>query len=245
MNSVFYTAASGLSAFQTGLNVSSGNISNINTAGYKEQTIRFEELLYTESNGAGQTGVPTGSGVRTGGSAKNFTQGVIDETGRSLDAALAGEGFFAVQKENGAIFFTRSGNFSTSQEEGIRYLVNSSGDYVLDGSMQKVTVNANEGPVRYGVDDGSMGEGVTGIGIFRFDNPNRLSMVEEGLYAPPQEDLPQAMSTASIRQGCLERSNVELTEAMKKMIEVQRGFQFCAKALTTSDEMEQTANSLR
>src|SRR5690606_4271838 len=104
----FTASLSGINAANADLNVTSNNIANSNTVGFKTSRAEFADLFSATSYGLARNAV--GSGVKVSNVAQQFAQGNIDPTGRSLDFAVDGEGFFTVNK-NGDTFYTRAGNF--------------------------------------------------------------------------------------------------------------------------------------
>lgn len=99
-----YTAASGMNAMQHQLDVTSNNIANVNTAGFKQDRAEFQDLMYETLNyTAGQTsqttmnptGIDVGLGVRISGIQKNFSQGSLNTTSNTFDLAISGKGFFS------------------------------------------------------------------------------------------------------------------------------------------------------
>ena len=130
-----FAAVSGLQAHQTFMDVVGNNIANVNTTGFKAGTVEFEDLLSQTLNGAGlpAAGVAGGTnpaqvglGVRLAGIGTNFSQGAAQETGRSTDFAIQGDGFFVVQ-QGGASGYTRNGSFSL---DGLGQLVTGDGGLV-------------------------------------------------------------------------------------------------------------------
>lgn len=117
----FNTSLSGINAANADLNVTSNNIANVNTTGFKESRAEFADMFQSTSYGLSRNAV--GSGVRVSNVAQQFSQGNIDPTGRSLDLAISGEGFFAVSS-NGAKMYTRAGNFQTDANG---YVINPQG----------------------------------------------------------------------------------------------------------------------
>ncbi|WP_367683078.1 flagellar hook protein FlgE, partial [Xanthomonas citri] len=117
----FNTSLSGINAANADLNVTSNNIANVNTTGFKESRAEFADMFQSTSYGLSRNAV--GSGVRVSNVAQQFSQGNIDPTGRSLDLAVSGEGFFTVSS-NGAKMYTRAGNFQTDANG---YVVNPQG----------------------------------------------------------------------------------------------------------------------
>ena len=126
----FYTAGSGLMAQQTHLDTIAHNLANLNTTGYKGLSPRFGELLYTtvEKPGGGDQNVnlQNGTGVQVNAIARSFQQGSLEETNRSLDLAIEGDGFFTVlDRYSNEVQYTRDGSFQLSVEEDGAYLVTS------------------------------------------------------------------------------------------------------------------------
>lgn len=117
----FNTSLSGLKAANTDLNVTANNIANVNTTGFKESRAEFADLFSTTGYGLSRNAV--GAGVRVSNVAQQFSQGNVDPTGRNLDLAISGEGFFTLTS-NGAKVYSRAGNFQT---DGNGYVVNPQG----------------------------------------------------------------------------------------------------------------------
>ena len=90
----FNTSLSGINAANADLNVTSNNIANVNTTGFKESRAEFADMFQSTAYGLSRNAV--GSGVRVSNVAQQFSQGNIDPTGRSLDLAISGEGFFTM-----------------------------------------------------------------------------------------------------------------------------------------------------
>lgn len=117
----FNISLSGINAANSDLNVTANNIANVNTTGFKESRAEFADLFQSTSYGLSKNAI--GSGVRTTNVAQQFIQGNNEQTGRSLDMAVSGEGFFTLTM-NGARVYSRAGNFQTDQSG---YVVNPQG----------------------------------------------------------------------------------------------------------------------
>ena len=109
MNSSIYSGISGLTSFQKGLDVESNNIANVNTVGFKSNTISFADIMYQKGVGKGSTMTD---------SIKNFGQGTLTTTDSSYDFAIKGDGFFTVGSSINPeqTFYTRAGNFSMGND---------------------------------------------------------------------------------------------------------------------------------
>lgn len=117
----FNTSLSGINAANADLNVTANNIANVKTTGFKQSRAEFADLFSSTSYGLSRNAI--GSGVKLSNVAQQFSQGNIDPTGRSLDMAIDGEGFFTLNK-NGATQYSRAGNF---QPDAQGYIINPEG----------------------------------------------------------------------------------------------------------------------
>src|SRR5882724_606583 len=113
----FSIPLSGLTASSEALSTIANNLANLNTTGYKDQQVQFQDLFYQS---LGSTGAATGAGdpilqgagVKVGSIASLFTQGSVSSNGVNTDVAIQGEGFFLAQDSNGAVTYTRAGDFA-------------------------------------------------------------------------------------------------------------------------------------
>ena len=117
----FRTALSGISAATTDLSVTSNNIANVSTSGFKAGRAEFGDLYAASIFGTSRN--TAGAGVRVTGITQQFTQGSVEFTNRNLDVALSGGGFFTLSN-NGATTYSRAGNFQVDRNG---YVVNPSG----------------------------------------------------------------------------------------------------------------------
>ena len=112
--SSFSTALSALSAFSTAIDVTGNNLANLDTIGFKASEVSFHDLV-TQSISAGLGNTQVGFGVGTPTTEALFTQGALQTTGGTLDAAIQGDGFFVIQGPDGSTEYTRAGNFQTDE----------------------------------------------------------------------------------------------------------------------------------
>jgi flagellar hook protein FlgE len=131
--SSFSTPLSGLLANEQALSVVSDNIANSNTQGFKSNSVLFEDAM-NEASASLQVGAGVGSTLTT----RNFTQGSVQSTGGSFDAAIQGGGFFVMQDSAGNVTYTRDGSFSLNSGG---QLVNSSGELVQGWTAVNGVVN--------------------------------------------------------------------------------------------------------
>ena len=113
----FSSPLSGLMAAQQQLQSVSNNLANIDTDGYKDDTLTFGDI-FAQTGVAGGSGdtVQIGSGVAVSSTDTNFTEGNLNSTGTSSNMAISGNGFFVTQGTNGTQNFTRSGDFTTNND---------------------------------------------------------------------------------------------------------------------------------
>ena len=241
MRSAFYTGTSGLVAYQNSMDVIGNNISNCSTTGYKAQRTAFGQLLASKMSDTTKT-VLVGNGVRNVSSGIDPTGADVMATQGSLDLAISGNGWFCVQN-NGQKEYTRDGSFSLSMSGNTAYLVNQNGAFVLDSSGKQVsgTIDSKSN----NVDIGSM---LDKVGVFAFSNPEALTPASSNTYL--SNAYTGTATTASkndytVLKGYLEQSDVSLADEMAALITAQRGYQLSARVVQTSDEVEQTINSLR
>lgn len=138
MFTAFSTALSGLDAMTTAIDVVGNNLANLNTTGYKDQTVSFQDLVAESLSGNQATQV--GLGTSQPQTAAQFVQGSIQDTNGSFDAAINGAGFFVVKDTNGESLFTRAGNFQVDKNG---FLTTQSGDFVQGWVAQNGVVNAS------------------------------------------------------------------------------------------------------
>ena len=253
-----WSAASGMMAQQVNLDTISNNISNINTTGFKTQSMEFKSLLYqqiktksTDSEGNPKPiGVQVGLGVRNASVTAKFTQGAALDTGEKYDLFIQGNGFFAV-KIAGKTAYTRNGHFNLSAVADGWELTNI--DSKADPNAISVDLSGN---VLYRVDDKEANttkyENLGKIALFQFNNPAGLNRSGGSLYyvtpasgEARSEDTDKGLNKSLIKTGYLEGSNVSAADEMVNMIVTQRAYQLNSKAITASDEMLEQANNLR
>lgn len=253
MNPSMRTSASGMIAQQAMIDVISNNLANVNTTGFKRSRASFEDVLYETIQGPQNPNPSTdeaigpmqiGKGVRLKAIARIHAQGPAEMTGRPLDLAIDGEGFFQVERPDGSRGYTRDGAFTLSE----------SGTLVTHGGYQlqpritlpqditNLTISAS-GEVSATI--GSAGEVVTlgRIELVRFMNPEGMMALGENLYAetvasgPPLVGFPQENGFGRIMQGTLEASNVEIVQEMVDLIAAQRAYEINARAIKVGDDM--------
>ncbi len=256
-----YTAASGMYAQQHQIDVTSNNISNVNTAGFKKDRAEFEDLMYQRLNYTGgstsqdtrnPTGIDVGSGVRISGIQKSFEEGDLEPTGNDLDIAIEGKGFFRVTMPNGETAYTRNGQFKVNSDGSI---VNGNG-YLLDPEIvipdNLIKVNISNDGLITATDPTTQEEQEVGqITLSDFVNPAGLQPIGESLFkattasGDPIDANPTEEQFGNLRQGFVEMSNVKLVTEMVDLITAQRAYEANSKAIQTADKLLTIANQLK
>lgn len=242
MARTLYTGAAGLAANQYYINNIGSNIANVNTAGYKPVVTAFSDLLYSQMY-TKSADVLSGNGSKAEYGGINPGQAALLPTGNKLDFAIQGSGWFAVETKDG-VRYTRNGAFSLSPENGSLFLVDASGNYVLDKAGNRIS-QAGETDA----DDVSKADAdalATQAAVYDFANPEALTPLASSLYASNTQSGEPTLSTDSqVVSGYLEQSGTSMVDGMLDLIMAQRAYQLSAKVLQTADEDEQTVNSLR
>ena len=253
MNQALWVAKTGLDAQQTRMSVISNNLANTNTTGFKQDRASFEDLLYQQlrqpgGSSSAQTQLPTGlqlgTGVRVVATAKNFSQGGQQQTGRSLDVMVNGRGFFEVMMPDGSSAYTRDGTFQINAQGE---LVTNSGYPVQPGiqipeGAQSLTIGS-DGTLSVQMSGQAASVEIGSLTLTDFINPAGLQAKGENLFlettasGPAQNGTPGLNGLGSVVQGALEGSNVNVVEELVSMIETQRAYEMNAKAISTTDSM--------
>lgn len=254
-----WTSSTGMKAQMTNLDVISNNLANVNTTGFKKSRAEFQDLLYQTLKAPGVStgpdsidpvGEQVGVGTRLSAITKEFSEGSLTHTGRELDVAIEGKGFFVVEGFDGEDVYTRDGTFKLSDTGEI---VTSDGLVVSGlGSIPENAVSINIGTtgiVSY-IDDTQEETQVGNVQLAMFVNPSGLSALGRNLYAETPASgtatlvEPGLEASGTLQQCFLELSNVSLVEEMVNMITAQRGYEVNSKAIKTADEMLQTATNI-
>ncbi|MGN0620674.1 MAG: flagellar hook-basal body protein [Porcipelethomonas sp.] len=248
MNNAFYTGASGLRAHQYAIDVTSHNLANCNTYGYKATNPSFRELLNNRMDInknrelEDDEKILKGHGVRLSNQDLIFTQSSFYNTGYDLDYAIHGDGLFAVESR-GDIEYTRNGAFDLSIEGDSAYLVADDGAYVLDQNYNRIVVPFKPGTNT--IDPDGLADR---LGVFSFSNPYGLRRMDYERFQPTNisgEAENADKAGYNIFEKTVERSNVDVAKEFADVIVSQKAYQFSARVVTTADEIEQVANSLR
>lgn len=243
-----FSGVSGLRNHQTRMDVLSNNISNVNTTGFKAGRANFQDGLnqLLRSGGASRNPMQAGTGINTASIGNDMGQGALQNTGRTLDLAIQGEGFFNVTdgtteylSRDGAFFVDAAGN-----------LVNSLGyqlqDINLGNGTQIAELSISPDGHIVGRTVGSDTDDIDAqIEISTVPNPEGLKKVGNSLYLANTEtsgdvvtgNTPGESGAGTIESGYLEMSNTDLSTEFTTMITTQRGYQANSRVITVSDTL--------
>ncbi|KMY44999.1 flagellar basal body rod protein FlgG [Bacillus sp. FJAT-27916] len=258
-----YSGISGLKNFQTKLDVIGNNIANVNTYGFKKGRVTFKDAISQTTAGAststdtrgGTNAVQVGLGSSISSIDTVDTAGSLQNTSRTLDLGIQGDGYFIV-KEGTNNYYTRAGNFYLD-EEGV--LVTGEGYKVQDINGSDIQLNiaalqsfsiAQNGDINM-VTTGGANQVAATIALAKFSNPGGLEKAGNNLFqesvnsGAPQIGASGTDGRGTLSSGRLEMSNVDLSEEFTDMIVAQRGFQANTRIITTSDEILQELVNLK
>ena len=242
MDRMIYIGMSGAKEVMLSQGMNNNNLANVSTVGFRE------DLAQQRSMSVFGPGHPTRAFAMTEKPGVNFDPGTIENTGRPLDMAIKGDGWFAVQAKDGTEAYTRAGDFRTTPQG---FLLTGSGLPVM-GNAGPITIPPFES-LTIGADGtitirpvGQAAAQLAQIDRIRLVNPelSNLEKGEDGLFR--QKDKTPAAVDGSVRllSGSLEHSNVSVVEVMARMISLTRNFEMQVKIMSTAEEVDKSTDSL-
>lgn len=247
------TAASGMEAQQTKLDVTANNIANVSTNGFKKSRAEFADLVYQQLRPAGAatgggatapTGTEIGLGTRLVSTARELGQGELHQTGNPLDVAIEGHGFLPVTLSGGDVAYTRNGAL---RMDGEGRLVTSdgyavAGDITIPPDAQTVTI-ATDGTITATLPGETQAVELGKLQLATFANPGGLSAEGGTLFRETTASgaavigSPGEGGAGTVRQGMLEVSNVNVVAEMIDLISGQRAYEINSRVIKAADEM--------
>ncbi|OQY16556.1 MAG: hypothetical protein B6I36_10120 [Desulfobacteraceae bacterium 4572_35.1] len=206
------------------------NLANVSTVGYKRRYNTFSKALMAQGVGATQETSDQAQLQTT----FDFSQGSFTETGRSLDFALCGKGFFVIETPQGPLY-TRNGMFQLDQNGQI---VDSSGRIVA-GQAGPISLSPDMSPSQISVSsDGNISVAGTAVGQFKLvdfkDKADQLVAAGLNCFQAPENVKPDTSGNLIVKQGFQEGSNVQMVEELTDMIMVTRLYEANMKSLAVS-----------
>jgi flagellar basal-body rod protein FlgF/flagellar basal-body rod protein FlgG len=233
MDSGYYAAFAGLVARTQALDMAASNLANAQTSGYRAEREYFRSVLLDPLGtdprfGGSQLGSTVNNFGVLGGDHLDLSQGVLTPTGNALDLAIEGQGFFAVETQNG-VRYTRDGSFHRARDGR---LVTAEGEPVLSTVNQPIPVPPGE--VSVGGDGAlSVGGGtVASIGIFTFPSGTQLTPKGKNRYVSPDTVQGTLATGSAIHQGTLEAANQDAIQGSLDLVVMQRQAETMQRALT-------------
>ena len=247
------TAATGMAAQQTNIDVIANNMANVNTTGFRRSRAEFQDLIYQTvrapggTSGDGQslpTGLQIGQGTRTVSTEHIHMQGNLSQTGNALDIAIEGDGFLQVVRPSGEVAYTRAGNLKTDAEGRV---VTVDG-YAIEPNLSlppdatSVTISA-DGIISIPQAGQSATSEVGQITLAGFANPAGLQAIGRSLYiasdasGQPIVGGPGEEGLGTLAQGFLEGSNGDVVNEMIDLISSQRAYEVNQRVIQAADEM--------
>ena len=244
----FYNLTSGMLTQQRHLNVVGNNMVNISTSGFKESrytATTFDDVMYSRVGNKEKvyTDIGRQSYIRANSEITViYDQGIPEPTNIPLDFAIMGDGFFAIQDEEGNVAYTRAGNFSLDDEGYLCYpgqgrVLDREGEPIVLATA-KLTVDA-QGNI-FTQNGGYLGS----LGVYTFpeEDMQTLEQDDRGFFIGEGAE---AVDSPQILWKYLERSNVDMIRQMTEMLTCQRALQSAASVSKMYDEvMGHSANDI-
>lgn len=240
------TAAAGMASVIDQNDIIANNLANINTAGFKQLMPTFRDIKEINVQVENEKddihpGIQTvgklSAGSMIDSTVLDLSQGALNKTGRTLDVAINGEGFFAVQNEFGE-FYTRNGNFIVDESGD---LVTKSGDKVLGENGQVINIDPAGQSLKDIViaDDGRVLQNnieMDKLRIVDFEDKSKLRSIGHSLFQNSDKaQFPVEMENPSVSQGYLEGSNANVVKSMIDSITGSRTYEVLSKVVNESN----------
>lgn len=235
MDNSFMVGLSAQQVLQKRMDTTANNLANMTTAGFKVEHLVTRELV---EDPAAARDIPNDIAFADAWMLqRDFSTGPLERTGNTLDFALEGPGFFAVQTGAGEAY-SRDGRFNLNEAGE---LVTRNGDVVM-GEEGPIIIDPMGGPVSVSR-EGSISQDEVVLGKLRvvdFPTPGALERMGNNLWKATDEQ-PQAATGARVMSGFVEGSNVNAVLELTEMIEISRAYTSIAKMIAQSDELRGTS----
>ena len=243
MDRLIYTAMTGAKHTLGQQAAVSHNLANATTTGFRAEMHRLRAVeVQSEAR------LPTRAFVVDASAYSDYSQGPLQETGRSLDAAIRGQGWFAVQLPDGSEAYTRNGNFQLS----VNGVLETASGLPVQGDGGTITIPPDN-EVSIGADGSISTLPTTGaqnivnvVGQLKLVNPPEADLIrgEDGLFRLRNGGAAPTDDGVRVIGGHLEGSNVNVVDQMVNMISLARQFEMQTRMLTTAEQDDRTATRL-
>jgi flagellar basal-body rod protein FlgF len=228
MDSGYYAAMTGLLARMQALDTAAENLANAQTPGFRAEREYFRGVLLDEAGMGSQLGQTVNQYGLLGGDRLSMRQGPLEPTGNPLDLAIEGQGFFAIQTQNG-VRYTRDGSFHRSQ---MGMLVTARNEPVLSDGGKPIPVPPGDVSVGAAGDLSIDGGTVARLGVFTFAPAIELAAEGANRYVAPADAKAVLSKDASVHEGAIESANQDAVQGTLNLIVMQRQAEMMQKALT-------------
>jgi flagellar basal-body rod protein FlgF len=238
VSSGFYAAFSGWLARSEALDSAASNLANAGTQGFRAEREYFRSALMGPDALGDQLDSTVNNFGVLGGNQLDLGQGTLTATGNPLDVAIEGQGFFAIQTNNG-IRYTRDGSFQRTRDG---MLITAQGEPVLDQKNQPIRIPT--GDIVIGSDGAISVDGAIAgnLGVYTFAGATSIMPEGTNRYAPANGAKPQLSTDSTLHQGSLEGSNQDVIQGTMQLILAQRQAEMMQKALTLfNNDFDKTA----
>lgn len=255
MNGAYEVGAVALRAQQRALETHANNVANINTPGFKRAEVQFSEIVATQANPLTETerlarqSPAQNGGVRMATRMTLADHGELQATGSSLDIAIDGSGFIELMGPDGGSLLWRGGALEIDRDGFLaaRGLAPLQAMIAVPEDARALRIGI-DGTVQAEIDEGQLLD-LGQITLMRQQSDDDLIAMGAGQYRIAEdarliEGIPGEDGSGFIRQGMIEQSNVEMTEAMVEMLILQRAYAASAQVIQTADQVASITNSL-
>ena len=248
MDRLIYTAMTGASQTLSRQASVANNLANINTDGYRAEEHRLRAVEVQRQGMSQFTALPTRAFAVDASTHTDFSPGPMISTGRTLDVAVKGRGFIALQMPDGTEAYTRAG----SLEIGVDGILQTQGGIPVAGDGGTITVPPDtkvaigeDGTISVVPQTGAQSS-VNAVGRLKLVQPDEATLVRggDGFFRAAGGAPAVASETARIASGFIEESNVNPAEQMVAMISLSRQFEMQIKMLQTADANDRAAAQL-
>ncbi len=235
MDNALYVGLSRQLTLQRELDIAANNVANVDTAGFKVEGLMLQSDPLRPQ--AGRSRLDPIRYVIDDGVTRSFAPGAAEKTAGALDLAIDGAGFFQVRTAQG-VRDTRDGRFTLDAQNR---LVSQAGDAVLDDSGAEITLDPQKGQVSIAKTGQISQGGAPGakVGVVRFANLAGLSKTGDDLFTT--SEAPAPAPDAGVRQGYVERSNVQPVKEITHLIEITRTYERIAAMMNSAHELSRSA----
>jgi flagellar basal-body rod protein FlgG len=261
-----HSAASGLRALSTSIDVIANNLANAETQGFKRSRVNFEDLFYQTlrqpgtTDGAGEispSGIFVGLGTRVTSTQLDMSQGSLEATNNPLDLGIQGNGFFKVKVLStigDGTAYTRVGSFIVNSQNQLVLGIGDGYELVPPITIPTGTTNitiSQDGVISGTPANSSTSQQIGQLNLYQFVNPQGLNLLGGSLFqqtessGQPIQSKPGDQGSGVVLQNFLESSNVDPVTELVTLIKTQRAFELNSQSIQTANQALQTITNLR